>query len=410
MDTLDRLVLTEGYNIQSVIVEIAGSLSLDHPSTKACQDRSGSLSEDIEQLFELTRIIILVLAGLLPDLGDSIPHVRFNLTSEEALALIRLALSSLVDVASVFPSVIRHDLDACILHIFSSILATGICQVEVVPQALPIFRRFIQEISLSNAPTQKGTTVFSENSQTVSRQLRGCLTRFLATLTAAQRRESDTSVPCAKNTLLALTILLTCGSHVIPPQDPIIPRVLNELLDCLQDLGLANVAAGCIRSILLTPAPRSSTDMVISRFLLPRLVAFVAGIPSRSGEIVTDPENCRTGIAHALVSFVGSPGVRRDSLPTAMSIVISALLTRAKHEKTPVYRETATRLLELATVDQTVFRSLVAGMAPEQKTFVEDILRSTEADAGTSRGGKPGGGFDVDEQPNGPSITLRMDF
>jgi HEAT repeat-containing protein 5 len=412
VDTLDRLVLTEGYNIQAVIIEIAKNMSLDHPSAKAGQDRSENLSEDIEQLFELTRNIILVLAGLLPNIGESPPHTRFNVNSDESLALIRLALSSLVDVASVFPSIIRHDLHACILHIFSTILATGVCQAEVVPQALPTFRRFIQEISFPNASVKDAAPTSLASSRAISLQLRGCLTRFLTTLTIAQRRESDTSLACAKSTLLALTILLTTSSHAIPPQDPVIPRVLNELVDCLQDVGLANVAAGCIRSILLTPAPRSPTDEVISRFLLPRLIAFLLGIPGRNGEIQTDPEHCRTAIAQALVSFTGSPAIPRNGIATALSIVVPALLTRAKSEGPAVYRETGGLLLELAKADQTMFRALVASMAVQQKAFVEEILRSTGiGGAVTGKGGGAGGTSNAnDMQQSAPSITLRMDF
>jgi hypothetical protein len=73
MDLLDRLVLTEGLDVQAVIVEIARGLCLSHPSARKGQDSgsSESLSDDIEQLFELTRIIILVLGGLLPIITDA---------------------------------------------------------------------------------------------------------------------------------------------------------------------------------------------------------------------------------------------------------------------------------------------------------------------------------------------------
>lgn len=407
MDTLDRLALTEGTSIQTVIVEIARNLSLDHQSANGEERRGDSLSEDIEQLFELTRSIILVLANLLPNLGDSTPHARFNISSDDSISLIQLSLSSLVDVASVFPAIIRPDLHACILHIFSTILATGICQTEVVPQALPIFRRFVQGVTRpagSNSTTD-ARAVPTENSSMVSLQIRGCLTRFLTILTIAQRRESETSLPCAKNTLLALTILLTTSAHVIPPQDPLIPRALNEFLDCLQDLGLAKVAAGCIRSLLLIPAPRSATDDVIARFLLPRLVAFVAGV-SNDGVPASDPENARTTIAHSLVSCVGSATISRDGLPTAMSMVVSCLLSRCRSEGEPVYPETATRLLELAKTDQNIFREFVAGIDPEQRAFVEKILKST----GAGDAKKDGKATGVEEERQVPSIALRMDF
>ena len=404
MDSLDRLALTENIQIQNVIVEIARNLSLDHPSAKSGQARSDHLSDDIEQLFELTRSIILVLAGSLPNLRDSTPLARFNVTSEDSLALVRLALSSLVDVASIFPSIIRDDLHACILHIFSTILATGLCQAEVVPQALPIFKNFIHWIT---HPSDAGPELL-ENLSVVSLQLRGCLTRFLATLTIAQRRESESSLPCAKNTLLAITILLTTGGHVIPPQDPVLPQVLNELLDCLQDVGLANVAAGCIRSILLAPGPKSPTDEVIARHMTPRLIGFLIGCRMENGEIANDPENSRTVIARTLVSCVSHGTFAAQELPSAMSLVLSTLLARGKREGQSVYKETAGHLLELAKADQMIFRVLVASMKPDQKALLEEILRNVEVEANANRAGK--GDTQDNEQQSGPSIALRFDF
>ncbi|KAL2815975.1 armadillo-type protein [Aspergillus granulosus] len=404
MDSLDRLALTEGTAVQTVIVEIARNLALDHPSAKGGEDRSDHLSDDIEQLFELTRSIILVLAGLLPNLRESTTLARFNVSSDDALALIRLSLSSLVNVASIFPSIIRNDLHACILHIFSTILATGLCQAEVVPQALPTFKHFIQSISNQ----QEGPETL-ESQSVVSRQLRGCLTRFLTTLMIAQRRESESSLPCAKNTLLAITILLTTGGHLIPPHDDILPRILNEFLDCLQDVGLASVAAGCIRSILLSPTPKSTTDEVIARYLTPRLITFLVGIPSESGDVPNDPENSRSVIARTLVSCITTANTfAAQEAPTAISLVMSCLLARAKREGGSVHKETAAYLLELAKSNQQIFRALVATMNPDQKGLLEEILRNVNVGAGS--------GADREEstqaagQQSMPSIALRFDL
>lgn len=403
MDNLDRLVFTEGIPIQNVIVEIARNLSLDHPSAKGGQGRDDHLSDDIEQLFELTRSIILVLAGLMPNLRDSTPHARFNVASDDSLSLIRLALSSLVNVASIFPAIIRNDLHACIFHIFSTILATGVCQTDVMPRALPIFKQFIHGIT---HPKEHGPEQV-ENLKVVSYQLRGCLTRFLTTLKIAQRRESDSSLPCAKNTLLATTIVLTTGCHVIPPQDPVIPQILDEFLDCLQDVGLANVAAGCLRSILLTPNPRSPTDDVVARYLTPRLISFLIGCPSEMGEIPNDPENSRAVISRALVASVGNAMYPASQTAAAISLIMSALLARAKREGKPIHQETAIHLLELAKADQLSFRAIIASLNPDQKALLEEIFRSVEV--GAAAKARPDPAADGGQQSM-PSIALRFDF
>lgn len=77
----------------------------------------------MDQLFELTRLIVLVLTNLLPNLAETKKTMRHEL-NEEAVDLIRISLDALVDAAEVFPSVVKTDLYACILHIFISMCYT----------------------------------------------------------------------------------------------------------------------------------------------------------------------------------------------------------------------------------------------------------------------------------------------
>ena len=185
------------------------------------------LSEDIEQLFELTRIIVLVLAGLLPNLIEAQQPARHALT-DEAVSLVRVSLNALVDAAEVFPSIIKTDLHACIIHIFATILGTGSCQAVVVPQSLPILKRFITSVSASYK-------IQNPNHNTSIIQLQGCLKRFLSIYMNAQKRETEVSLPCVKNTLLASTLLLTSGTNHLSASDPLVTRFLDEVVDCLSD-------------------------------------------------------------------------------------------------------------------------------------------------------------------------------
>ncbi|KAM3073493.1 hypothetical protein ACMFMF_006699 [Clarireedia jacksonii] len=228
MDLLDRLVLTEGLDVQTVIVQIARSLCISHPSaTKADTAEDGDLSEDIEQLFELTRIIVLVLAGLLPNLIEAQQPARHQLT-EEAVTLVRVSLNALVDAAEIFPTIIKTDLHACIIHIFATILGTGSCQAVVVPQSLSILKRFITSI-----PAPRNGKKSDRDSSVI--QLQGCLKRFLSIYTNAQKRETEMSLPCVKNTLLASTLLLTSGTNHLSASEPLVARFLDEVVDCLSD-------------------------------------------------------------------------------------------------------------------------------------------------------------------------------
>jgi hypothetical protein len=404
MDLLDRLVLTEGLDVQGVIVHIARGLCISHPSaTKKAETENGDLSEDIEQLFELTRIIVLVLAGILPNLTDTKQPVRSQLT-DEAVHLVRLSLNALVDAAEVFPSIIKTDLYACIIHIFATILGTAACQAVVVPQSLPILKRFITSIS---GPRKES----KDEDAPSDMQLRGCLKRFLSIYLNAQKRETEASLPCVKNSLLASTLLMTSGTNFMSANEPLVARFLDETVDCLSDRMVclppvsliphaniwqtAKVAANCIRSLLLQ-SPKTPADQSIAKYLVPHLISFVINTENE------DPENARGLIAHALTSFVTS--LKNTQLSVAMSLIVPSLLSRASSEKNPaaVYQETSARLLELAGADQATFRGVVAGMTEGQKAFMEAVIKSGR------------GGGTVQQKLSGeerePTIALRMNF
>lgn len=227
MDLLDRLVLTEGLDVQAVIVSIARDMCVTHPSARRQSSEEGDLSEDIDQLFELTRIIVLVLSGLLPNLSEGNQPARHQINGE-AILLINTSLNALVDAAEVFPSIIKTDLHACIIHIFATILATPGCQEVIVPQSLAILKRFCGSMSRSRKDPVEGVSA-------TDIQLQGCLRRFLSIYLNAQKREAATSLTCVKNCLLAATILFTSGNNQLPATEPLVARYLDEVLDCLQD-------------------------------------------------------------------------------------------------------------------------------------------------------------------------------
>ncbi|KAF2180230.1 hypothetical protein K469DRAFT_640024 [Zopfia rhizophila CBS 207.26] len=387
MDMLDRLVLTEGLNVQAVIVEIARNLCLGHPSARRDQGVAPgeeSLSEDIDQLFELTKIIVLVLAGIVPNLDDSKTGARYAL-NEETVALLGLALSALVDASEVFPAIIKTDLHACILHIFATILGTGSCQATVVPQSLPILKRFVT--SLAAHSVRHG----SESST----QLRATLTRFLSILKHAQKRESDASLPCEKNTILAATILLSSAGPAFEASDPLLKRFIYELVDCLGNRMTSKVAAGCCRSLLLLPKS-GPVETSLASNLLPQILSFLAN-PSD----VEGLDESRTTLAHTLVSMV-STFPKPEQRQTAAKIIVPALLARASKEP-KASNETSLRLLDLAGVDQAAFRTVVAGLNSEQRTFMESIVKSGSV-------GTQGKRNEQREDTGEPSIALKMDF
>ncbi|GAM83742.1 hypothetical protein ANO11243_017320 [Dothideomycetidae sp. 11243] len=398
MDLLDRIVLTEGLDVQTVIVEIARNMCIAHPSSRKPDDiEDEKLSDDIEQLFELTRIIVLVLAGLVPGLAESNRPVRSDI-SDEGVVLIRLALDSLVDAAHVFPSVIKSDLHACILHLFVTILGTGSCQPVVVPAALPIFRRFLDSISRSpKSETRK--------------QIHKTLARFLIILKNAQKRENEASLPCEKNTILASTILITTASSCLAAGDATVSILVSEVAEALNNPTTTKMAAGCARSLLLLTDRNNSSHGPIAGVLLPRLISFL----TLSSEAAPDePEDeldeSASVIIAALVAFASSP--KTSSTPAARAaaydIVVGALLARARAREDADVEFLAARILDLAAADQPAFKAAVLRLKVEDKAVLEKVLREGQGGGDALRRARKESA--AGDQGKAHTIALRMDF
>lgn len=327
--------------------------------------------------------MVLVLTGLVPSLDDSKSAARHAL-SEEAVALLTTALSALVDAAHVFPSIIKTDLHACILHIFAAILASPSCQTSVIPQSLPLLKRFVASITTTTDPTPD-----------TSAQLRATLVRFLQTLKRAQNRDFDNALACEKNAILTTTILLSSGSAAFSPSDPLLARFTAELADCLATRTTSKVAATCLRTLLLLPK-RTPLEKHLAAVLLPHIFSFLTHPSSLEGL-----DEARSTLAAALVAFLGTLPADGAQRVAGAKMVLPALLARVRWEGTDAVKaETARLLMEVAGREQAAFREVVGGLGTREREEVQEVLRVGQAGRGRVEGR-------VEE---GPRIALRMDF
>lgn len=114
-----------------------------------------------------------------------------------------------------------------------------------------------------------------------------------------------------------------------------------------------------------------------------------------------DPEMARSLVSHTLCLYVRS--VKPDRVAAAMSMVIPALMARATGEGEGVYSETSARLLELAAVNQDVFKAIVGGLSGGQRAFLEEVIRSGRPAAGAAD-------KTLSSEASQPTIQLKMNF
>lgn len=111
------------------------------------------------------------------------------------------------------------------------------------------------------------------------------------------------------------------------------------------------------------------------RILLPRLVVFVAAPTPEDIEPVNVPAvaTAKSTVVGVLTAFVRT--LTAEQAITAMTLLVPMMLERARVEQA-AGREMAARLLELAQIEGSAFRAVVAGLDADRRAWMEEVLRS----------------------------------
>lgn len=190
---------------------------------------------------------------------------------------------------------------------------------------------------------------------------------------------------------MAATLLITAGVNVLPPNDEQLPALCDHIIHALKDSQTATITIQCTR-LLLATSPKSATDQEIVRYLLPKLITFVA-----------EDEFHDVGNAVAAVlttSFI--PVLFGDQVQIAMCLFVPMLLERARKGNSKSAPLCAARLLELAQANTGAFKAVVGNLEPQLRTFLEELLKANVASTGASTNRM--------SVSNQPSIALKMNF
>ena len=305
--------------------------------------------------------------------------------TDSAVQLVSLCISALVNVAEVYPPVIRTDLHACIMHIFVMVFSTPSCQVGVVPHALPLLKSFLR-------------TIMREPNHEIGSLIRSMVVQLLQLLKIAQRREFSSALQCEKNAMLGLTVVITTCSGLLAANDPILQKSADELLGCLGHQLTTKIAAGCCRSLLVQQERDAVMESVVAS-LFPKLVDFYLNPP----EAVEGLSETVTLIGHIFTLFAST--LPAEKAATAITMMVPVFLVRAKKNGSGCYGELSKRFLDLANVDSSAFRGVVMALAPDDRSSLEEIL-------GHGRQNQRAQGVDAaaDGAGSEPSIALKTDF
>lgn len=278
IDILDRLVLIGSVAEQCLVVDIAYRLCVNRPDTK-----DAAKTHKTDQLFELVRVVMVLLTNQLPFLDDfpvSASAIS-NLANPVYALLVKSALNSLVGMVQVFPEPERIDLYACLLFVFGKIFGnTAVIRDSVPKSVLPMFKLLVTNMveARNGSSNQQHTSSIDECISVVTTQIALFLKGLSTPASASELAQMGVDLDvlniifetCAPVLKLQTTTSPGIGSRVVVDT----PKALVELL---QVAATQQAATDCLKTVLCT-----SHDSPVGQAFVVETVPALVSLVSRA--------------------------------------------------------------------------------------------------------------------------------
>lgn len=395
IDIFDRLILTGTCEEQTVVVTVARNLCIHHPGAVSRDAVKGSqkeevtetISESVEQLFELFRIVMLGLTTALPFLSDEVNNSMHLALDEKSLTFIKACLENLVEMISVFPKIIQVDLFACILYVFSRILENDASQRSVVPSALACQRKLLDFM----VKTRSEAVGYQE---TIDLEISTALSHAVTLLTSCRPSQSEGDIIRAKNCILSSVIIVTTDKSNLDPGDSYLSDLARVLVDCISIPQLSVMVAECSKTLLVS-CVGTAVGKVLAVNILPAFISFATSgsLLESTEDGVTEEKPSETTVNPIpklvnglLVAFTLK--LSKDQVQAGLALAVPCLLHFAIDESVGIPAQARRyyvkqQLLQLASFASEQFKLVIqSGLSPEQRAIAESVLRGDDSAAG----------------------------
>ncbi|ODQ67020.1 hypothetical protein NADFUDRAFT_49472 [Nadsonia fulvescens var. elongata DSM 6958] len=364
IDLLDRLALTSKVSEQQLIVEIAHDMCMNYYEAVGSSSLMSEtqLSESVDQLFELTRVIILTLSRHLPFLADSDHPISANISKPQYVQLCRSILSYLVQIISKFPIMIRVDLSSCVLHIFERIFENPVCQDAICQVSLAPFKKLLEDLVVFAKSN-------NEYADSIRSEIRLIISRIVSFMQASKAAATK------KNCILAAIVVVSSCAPALDPSADFVPILCDVLVSGLANIELLPISSQCIKTLI-----GLSQNFNIGKAFIKRLIPLLAKSISDKAGAKNMPEATKA-ILEILVGFTLSLS-GETQIVSGLSITLPVLIWFASDDKSifpqiPRQKYTSQKLLQLASFDSSAFKTVVqTNLSASQKAILQDALKA----------------------------------
>jgi hypothetical protein len=320
MEIFERLFVTGEEEEQLLLLDITSKMFLNYFEVNHEED----FTANADKLFELVRVNFQTVTRYIP--MDDAPVKELNSTE---LQLVKKGLSSAIKMVSKFPDMIKQDLYATMLAVFSKIYCSS-ANFHLVPQVLPILKDVLRDLIEIN-------DVYTVNN-------------FYQTI------KPTLTTPLI--TILTSSVLFSSASSELKVSHEDVDLVVSNLLKGLDDPEIVPYATQSIKSIV---GIKTVTSSALLKKLIPELVIFTL-----------EREDPRLSIELLILIVKQYPSVELYSILIPLLLQVSDVHLHLEHY---IHK----RLVALITISPDSFKAVVGSHLDEpQKHEVERLVKLGE--------------------------------
>ncbi|ODQ80392.1 hypothetical protein BABINDRAFT_166729 [Babjeviella inositovora NRRL Y-12698] len=337
VDLFDRLVLVGSPREKMLLTNLVYSIFDNYVRDHTPETGELEMNENIDKLFELLRVDMLLIVSLLPFLREE-ARTETKAVSATELALLRNSFQILVAMIAKFPSVVKVDLYSCLLYVFAVVYEHN--NPEVISLVLPHLKQVIADVSTLEVDL---------------------VTPFYEVVRPKLSFNDDSS-------LLSYIIILTNSDVLVAEQD--MAEVVHFLMQNLTSPEPAPLGVQSAKTLLQFSAKKRGSGPLAAQLLVPALVRLMK----------TSTEPYHRLVVELMVVFAKSLADSKNSY----AVVIPVVLHCAVHDT--LHRYIKEQLLELVTHSPEAFKFVISSILPaSQRQMAEALLKATGAsENGTS--------------------------
>ncbi|CAM0141375.1 hypothetical protein VKS41_003918 [Umbelopsis sp. WA50703] len=405
MNVFDRLVQTEGTQVQLEIVQVTDRIVNAYGNKYICDDLDAdglevsdfeALDRELDpesfptnaKLYYLYRLLITIIVQKLPALSSrqSQKKKSSQAIDQQTVAVLSVCFDTLGSLVSIAPASYKCDLFAISLYIYSVALRGEEFQQHLAAKSLLSLKNVLERLE-PNLPENYILPLCRINNSMIQTLLDDKVQQMIQSEESKDLSKETISV--IKHSLLASTLLVTGCPQASIQNEKSIDLYLDTLKQALDSKcsEIALTAHQCLRNLVMLPNKKASipsavtlgqtmTKRIIPHIIVPYILS------SSNEEIELDTAEKQAAMEEAIKTLLMVHNVTEENKKAVILTVILSTLTSLLDETTAdhtsgVHGLVLKHVMALASSNAQMFKEAVGLMAPEVRTKLETCVRNS---------------------------------